>query len=50
MALSLIQEIYCEHGVFGANAGRFQKYRNNDGLNRQRVGIVALGYLPGTRV
>ena len=47
MALSLIHEMYYEHGVFGANAGRCQMYRNNDGLKRQRLGIEAL---PGLRL
>ena len=50
MALNLIHEIYYEHDVFGANTGRFQIYRNNDGLNRQRLGVEALDYLLGMRL
>ena len=33
MALSIVHEIYYEHGIFGANAGQCQMYRNNDVLN-----------------
>ena len=33
MALSIVNEIYYEHGIFVANAGQCQFYRDNDVLN-----------------